>query len=276
VYKFSATQWIFGKEPLEDVLERLKRYGYDGVELTGIEEDVDPAETLRLLDEYGLECTSICGTYPRDRDLASPNEAKRRRAVEYVKRNVDFAAATGAALVIVVPTPIGKSGPESTREEEWALAVDSLKKAGAYAAARGVVLAVEALNRFETYLVNTLEAAKSLVEQVDMPSVRLMADVFHMNIEERSLTEALRSVAPHLAHVHIADNTREAAGLGTIDFRAVMATLRDIGYRGAIAMEFMPRVANPYLSAEQGADAERFDEAVETSIRHVKAALDDA
>lgn len=270
MYKFSATQWIFGKEPIETSFERLKRYGYDGVELAGEPGLLDAEEIKRLLKKYELACTSICGIYTKERDLASANPEVRRRAVQYVKDNVDLAVRTGASVVIVVPTPVGKSGPDTTAHEEWALAVESLKEAGTYAEKKGVLLAIEALNRFETYLVNTLENAKKLAEQVNVASVRVMADLFHMNIEERNNSDAIRNAASYIVHVHIADNTREAAGYGQTDFREVMATLSEVGYEGAITMEFMPRVSNPYLSAQQNASGTLYDDYTEQSIRHMK------
>ena len=89
-----------------------------------------------------------------------------------------------------------------------------------------------------------------------------MADLFHMNIEERNHTEALRMIAPYLIHVHIADNTREAAGLGQTDFGPIMKTLAEIGYEGSITMEFLPPVSNPYLAASSDGAAEIFDASV--------------
>ncbi|MCY9666744.1 sugar phosphate isomerase/epimerase [Paenibacillus alginolyticus] len=272
MYKYSVTQWIYGQEELETSLKRLQKYGYDGVELAGEPELLDIEEIQSLLSEYKLECTSICGIYTAERDLTSANSDIRRRAVQYVKDCVDMAVQLGARVVIVVPTPVGKSGPETSIQEEWRLAVESLKEAGAYAESKHVVLAIEALNRFETYLVNTLTTAKKLVEEVDCPSVRIMADLFHMNIEERSHISALTDISPYLAHVHIADNTREAAGLGQTNFEHVMRTLLELQYTGAITMEFMPSVSNPYLVAAQNNESGEalLDHYTEQSIDHIK------
>jgi D-psicose/D-tagatose/L-ribulose 3-epimerase len=272
MYKYSVTQWIYGQEELITSLQRLQKYGYDGVELAGEPKLIDIAETQSLLSKYKLECTSICGIYTAERDLTSANSDIRRRAVQYVKDCVDMAAQLGARVVIVVPTPVGKSGPETSRQQEWTLAVESLKEAGAYAVSKHIVLAIEALNRFETYLVNTLAMAKKMVEEVDCPSVRIMADLFHMNIEERSHISALTDIAPYLAHVHIADNTREAAGLGQTKFEQVMRTLLELQYTGAITMEFMPSVSNPYLvAAQHNASGEALlDHYTEQSINHIK------
>jgi D-psicose/D-tagatose/L-ribulose 3-epimerase len=269
---YSVTQWIYGNEPLEKSLERLRRYGYDGVELAGEPHQVNLDEVRRLLADYSLRCGSICGIYTPERDLSSANPEVRANAVKYVKDCVDMAVSLGATLVIVVPSHVGKNGPTSTIEEEWGHAVASLIEAGQYALTRKVQLAVESLNRFETYLVNRLGDALNLVKQVNVGSVKLMADLFHMGIEERNHSAALRAIAPYLIHVHIADNTREAAGLGMTDFKDVLRTLLDIGYNGFITMEFMPSVANPYLTALQdstGAES-HYDHYTEQSINHIK------
>jgi D-psicose/D-tagatose/L-ribulose 3-epimerase len=275
MYKYSATQWIFGKEELSVSFERLKRYGYDGVELAGEPETLNFAEIRSLMNETGLVITSICGIYTAERDLSSSNPQTRRNAVNYVKGCVDMAAEFGAGVVIVVPTPVGKGAPDTTLEEEWTNVVDSLREAGEYAQIRNISLAIEALNRFETYMVNKLSAAKRLAEQVNVKSVGIMADLFHMNIEERSHRESLHLIAPHLVHVHIADNTREAAGLGMTNFKEVMRTLKEIGYQGTITMEFLPSVSNPYAAAQREEDSSNvYDYYTEQSIRHMKEVVD--
>ncbi len=270
MFKYSATQWIFGNEGIENSLIRLKKFGYDGVELSGEPSLIDVDEVNGLLKKYALCCTSICGIYTKERDLSSSNPEIRRHAVQYVKDCVDLAVAVGAATVIVVPSCIGKNGPETTSSEEWNYAVASLKEAGEYALSKNIQLAVEALNRFETYLVNKMETAVRLVEEVNIESVKIMADLFHMNIEERSFERALRSISPYLVHVHIADNTREAAGLGRIDFEPIMRTLIEMNYQGAITMEFLPPVANPYAAAEQSGSSDLFDQYAEMSITTIK------
>lgn len=270
MFSYSATQWIFGKEELEASFERLRKFGYDGIELAGEPGSTDLGKVRRLMNESGLACTSICGIYSADRDLSHHDPATRTAAVQYVKDCVDMAAVLGAKIVIVVPTSVGRTSPLTSSGQEWKLAVDSLRHAGAYAASKDVYLAIEALNRFETYLVNRLESAKQLAEQVNHPHVGIMADLFHMNIEERDHVQALRQIASRLVHVHIADNTREAAGLGQTDFTEVIRALIEIGYRGALTMEFLPPVSNPYLAAASIGSNAVFDDYARQSIGHLK------
>lgn len=272
MFRYSATQWIYGDEPLEASFKRLHRFGYDGIELAGEPDQLDRDEIKRLMERYGIGCTSICGIYKPERDLSSSDPAVRARAVNYVKACADLAADVGAAVVIVVPSPVGKSAPGTTVQEEWKNAVSSIREAGEYAASRGIRLAIEALNRFETYLVNKLDTARKLVEEAGVSSVGIMADLFHMNIEERNPCQAIRDIAPHLVHVHIADNTREAAGLGITDFESVLRTLIEVGYQGPLTMEFLPPVSNPYAAATmQAEDRTIFDDFTRQSIEHLKA-----
>ncbi|TMV49514.1 sugar phosphate isomerase/epimerase [Paenibacillus mesophilus] len=270
MFTYSATQWIFGNEPMETSLQRLRRFGYDGVELAGEPAKLDFNKLQEQMKRHGLICTSICGIYTAERDLSHPDPEVRRGAIQYVKDCVDMAQRLGASVVIVVPTPVGKNGPITARQDEWANVVRSLQEAGEYAHTKKIRLAIEALNRFETYLVNTLAAAKQLAEAVNVASVGVMADLFHMNIEERNHSEALRDIAPYLAHVHIADNTREAAGLGQTDFTEVFRTLIELGYRGNVTMEFLPRVSNPYKAAEQNGSGAIYDNYAKQSIEHIR------
>lgn len=270
MYTYSATQWIFGTEEIETSLKRLKTYGYDGVELAGEPYAMNLDAIRELLRRYELTCTSICGIYTSERDLSSPDPLIRTKAVQYVKDCLDMARSLGAKLVIVVPTAVGKTSPQASASEEWAHAVASFKEAGEYAAGTGVKIALEALNRFETYMVNNMETALRFVEEVNVESVNIMADLFHMNIEERNHATAIKRIARRLVHVHIADNTREAAGLGQTDFKSVMAALREIGYQGSITMEFLPPVANPYLAASAEGAADILDSYTERSILEIK------
>ena len=270
MFNYSATQWIFGNESLEDSLKRLKKYGYQGVELAGEPYSIDVEETKELLKKYELECSTICGIYTPERDLSSSNDEIRKNAVEYVKNSVDLAKTLNASTVIVVPTRVGKLGPETTLEEEWNNAILSVKEAGLYAKEQGITLAIEALNRYETYLVNNLTLALRFVEEVNVEGVGIMADLFHMSIEERSMTESIKKISRYLAHVHIADNTREAAGLGQTDFRPVISLLKELGYKGYITMEFLPAVSNPYVASGLRGESTIFDDFTKQSIEHMK------
>ncbi|MBS4194877.1 sugar phosphate isomerase/epimerase family protein [Lederbergia citri] len=268
MFKYSLTQWIFGNESLEENLIRLKKYEYDGVELAGEPELIDIPKARELMDKYGMECSSICGIYNEERDLSSQNIEIRNNAIDYVKKCIDMAQALDASIVIVVPTYVGKINSEN--EGEWDYAIASVREVGEYAKQQNIILAIEAINRYETYLVTNLHTAKKFVEEVKLENVKMMADFFHMNIEEQDMIKALTSISDHLVHVHIADNTREAAGLGQTDFQPIMSFLKNMNYSGYVSMEFLPSVPNPYLVSEQRTESSVYDHYTKQSIDHIK------
>lgn len=270
MYKYSVTQWIFGNEPLTTSLERLKKHGYDGVELAGEPTNIDVKAAKNLINDYGLVTSSICGIFPEDRNLSSDSADVRQNAVDYVKANIDLCAELGTDVLIVVPSSVGKLAPDSSYEHAWNYALESVNRAAEYAAKNKVYLAIEALNRYETFLVNNLTLGKKFVELINQPSVGLMADLFHMNIEERNSAESIVMIKDHLKHVHFADNTREGVGVGNTDFKQILKTLSDIGYEKFIAMEFLPRVSNPYVQSSATGQNDLYDEFTKISIEKSK------
>ncbi|NOZ73154.1 MAG: sugar phosphate isomerase/epimerase, partial [Chloroflexi bacterium] len=126
---------------------------------------------------------------------------------------------------------------EAERARDTDLLVANLQKLAAYAADHGVILCIEPLNRFETSFINLAEQAITVVDQVDHPACQIMLDTFHMNIEEKSLGNAIRAAGPRLKHVHACGNDRGAPGSGNIDWNDVAQALRDIDYDGPVVIE---------------------------------------
>lgn len=281
--KYAISNWIYGEEPIEVTFARLRRFGYDGVELTG-EPDRYEAKVVRgMAEDFGLRITSIAGMYPwptDSRDLANPDPAVRRRAVQYLRRCADFALEVGAPLVIVVPAAVSRVAPLGLAEDaqawpaavqrEWSYAIEAVREAGEYAGRQGVMLAVEPINRYETFLVTTAAAGLRFVNEVELDSVKIHLDTFHMNIEEPDPAEAVRHVGPLLINFHVADSNREAVGQGHTNFRAILQALKDIGYGGALVLEPLPPVPNPYVAARLRTQAEVHDRYAELSIRRLR------
>jgi len=260
--KYSISNWIYGDEPLRETFKRLKRYGYDGVELMGEPRLYRVAEIHGLCREFGLHVLSIAGIYPwptEERDLANPDPRVRERAVNYLGECVDLASGVGAPLIIVVPSAVAKTSPVgqfeseeewvAAAEREWNYAVESVKTAAAYAEQEGILLAVEPINRYETFLVNTVDQGLRFVSEVGSSAVKLHLDTFHMNIEEKDPAEAIRKAGELLVNLHIADSNRQAVGYGHTDFEAIMKALKEIDYQGALALEPLPPVPDPYIAA---------------------------
>ena len=260
--KYSISNWIYGDEPLRTTFERLRKYRYDGVELMGEPEMYVSDEVNALCQEFGLQVLSIAGMYPwptDSRDLSNSDPAVRKRAVQYLRDCVNFAVAIGAPLIIVVPTSVGKASPlpqfetedawVGAAEKAWQDAVAAVREAAQYAEKQGILLAIEPINRYETFLVNNVEQGIQFVQEVDSSAVGLHLDTFHMNIEEPSPAEAVRKADDLLINVHIADSNRQAVGHGHFDFLALMQALKDIGYERTLALEPLPPVPDPYIAA---------------------------
>ncbi|MFB6272681.1 MAG: sugar phosphate isomerase/epimerase family protein [Salinibacter sp.] len=282
--KYAISNWIYGGESLEQTFQRLQRYSYDGVELKGEPKEYDPARVRRLCDDYDLEVLSIAGIYPWERsgrDLSNPDEERRQQAIDYVRRCCDFAAELGAPVLIVVPSAVGKTVPvinphdepawEKAVQEEWANAQSSLSAIAPHAEETGVTLAVEPINRYETFLVNSAAQARELTNAIDSDAVGVHLDSFHMNIEEADPPQAVRDTADSLANVHVADSNREAVGRGHFDFRSFIHALLEINYAGSIAMEPLPPVPDPYMATQFDKFAELRDQYAQECIERLTA-----
>lgn len=269
-WPISVTQWIFGLEPLEETARRLAGLGYDGIELSGEPDTVTATAARRIVEPLGLQVTSICGIYTPERDLSHADASVRRAGVDYVRRCAELGAELGAGVVIVVPTAVGRTQPVADERSEWEWAVESIAMAAETIPPEGPRLVLEALNRYETYLVNSLARADDLRQAVASSRVVLMADLFHMNIEEDDVVESVRAHAGHIGHVHLADSNRREPGRGHTDFAGVLSALETGGYRGSLTMEFLPPTANPYLAASLDVPPNVKRDLAEGGLAHIR------
>lgn len=221
------------------IIERLKAAGYDGVEVPMFEGTPDDYAALgRRLAGIGLEATGL-GVMPGGgKNAISPDAAERRAALDHIKWIADCTAALGGKLAVgPFHQPLGEFSGRGPTADEKAWAIETHKQAAQYAGKLGVGLAVEPLNRFECYFLNTAAQASELVRAVDEPNYGYLYDTFHFNIEERSITDVISSTALEIAHVHISENNRGTPGAGHIDFQAVFDALRRSGYDGWLTVE---------------------------------------
>lgn len=222
----------------EPLLARIKQWGFDGVELfLSTDEPTDIPAIARILDQLELERTT-CSVLPREANPVSSDPAVRARGTEFLKRYVERTAELGGKL-ICGPLCAGLGVMTGTRRtrDEWKWAVESLQVAADRARSLGVTIAVEPLNRFETYFLNTQADAAQLVLDVGAPNVKVHFDTFHANIEELNSAESVRALGPHLGHVHISENDRGVPGTGHTDWRGVLLALKEIKYNGWLTIE---------------------------------------
>ena len=282
--KYAINNWVYNDEPLQDTFARLAKYGYDGVELKGELGNYTVEEVNRLRNEYGLEVPSVLGwnIYPiPGRDLASPDETERSAALKYGQDCLDFAAQVGARVFVVIPapanrlTPVGNPQGEQAwmeaAQREWDLAVDSIRQTARYAARFGIELAVEPINRYETYLVTTVEDVLRFNAEVDEPNVKINLDCFHMNIDEADPAAAIRKAGTDLIHMHAADSNRLAPGRGHTDFGAILAALREVDFGGTFVLEPVPPYPSPGIAISMAEFTPLRDAYAQESIRYLKA-----
>jgi D-psicose/D-tagatose/L-ribulose 3-epimerase len=227
-------------EPLATTIERLARCGYDGIEITSEPGAIDVGETRALLERHGIVCSGMLAFLAGARDLFGEDPYVRGAAVAYLRDTISLTAELGGTYVSVPPT-VGKVVPLAAPAEEWGWYVEGLQACLDHATEHGVRLALEPLNRFESYLINRADQAYALAEAAG-EACGVCLDIFHMNIEEADPLGAIRASADRLWHFHVADNNRLAPGDGSIDWGALLGTLADVGYDDWIAVEFMPAV----------------------------------
>jgi D-psicose/D-tagatose/L-ribulose 3-epimerase len=224
---------------------RMKQLGYDFVELLVPEPgELDLAATRDALAEAGLGVV-LAARVNLDRNLSSGEEVRHRAGVEYLRYAADCAAALGATIVggPLTGNPLVFAGrpPAPVAEDERlarrARCVAGLREAGDHAAAAGVTLAVEPLNRFESDVLCTTQQAIELLDAVDHPAVQLMLDTFHMHMEEASIPEAIRLAGGRVVHFQANENHRGFPGTGATDWVAVGRALHEIGYAGPVSLE---------------------------------------
>jgi sugar phosphate isomerase/epimerase len=275
--QFSVNNWIFGAVPLEQVLERVAVIGFDGFELVGEPSFYKAADVRRMAGDCGLKIFSICGMHPGPapgdlRLLSHPDPRERQAGVDYVKACVDLAAGVGARSVLVVPSLVGQPATLVSRAADLEAAVEPLQRASEYAQAQGILLTIEPINRYEVGLVFSVADAIALAQRVDNPACRIMGDTFHMQIEEGDgIPNAIRRAGHYwFQHLHAADNTREAPGMGAMPWREILRALHDIEFEGVVSMEPLPKGASPYDARAGTIPAEKLDAELRTGLVHLR------
>jgi sugar phosphate isomerase/epimerase len=236
----STHNWMRA-EPLGTTLARIKKYGYESIEISGEPAQYNIKDTRKLLKEHGIRCWGAVTLTLGERNLAARNEGQRARSVQYVKDVITMVSELDGEIITLVPATVGKVVPDGTEAEEWKWVVDATKECFAHGKKKGVKIAVEPLNRFETYFFNRAAQALALADAVS-PECGVCLDAFHLNIEEEDMYDAIRLAGKRLFDFHVADNNRFAAGLGQLDWKKIVGTLKEIGYDGALTNEFVAPV----------------------------------
>ncbi len=216
--------------------------GFDAVEIFPPDAAaLTRAKVAQVLGDHGLKCAAVgtgAGWVKHKLRLTDPDITVRQRATDFVREIIDAAGALSAPAII--GSMQGRWGEGVTREQALAWLGEGLTALAEPAARHNVPLLYEPLNRYETNLFNRQAEAAGYLHSLGLPSIKLLCDLFHMNLEEASLAGALQAAGPRVGHVHFADSNRQAIGLGHTDLSPIMAALREIKYTGYLSAEVLP------------------------------------
>ena len=241
---FGVNTWVWTSplttKELENLAPKVAGMGFDWIEipLEGLD-DLEPGRGRAIVRDFGLG-VSTCAAMGPDRDLVHPDPAIQQNGMAYIRGCIDITGRLGATnLVGPIYSAVGRTwqATPDERARDIDLLVKNLRTLAKYAGDHGVVICIEPLNRFETSLINLAAQAIEVVDRVDHPSCRIMLDTFHMNVEEKSLGNAIRAAGPRLHHVHACENDRGAPGSGNVTWQDVKQGLADIGYDGPVVIE---------------------------------------
>lgn len=227
----------------ERLLADIRETGFDGVEIPVFEGTPDDYAALgRRLDGLGLGRTAVSAIGDPALDLISPDAAVQQAGVDRMRWVLDCSAALGADRVSgPLHSVLGQFSGQGPTADELARAVESQQRIGEHAATVGVTVGLEALNRFECYLVNTMDDLAALVRRIGHPNIRAMYDTFHANIEEADPIDALTRNRAEVVHIHLSENDRGVPGRGNIPWAETFAAIREIGYDDWLTIESFGR-----------------------------------
>ena len=227
----------------EALLQDIKATGFDGVEIpvfVGVPDDY--RKLGEMLDRIGLERTAVSAMGDPAMNLISPDAATRKAGIDYMKWAIDCSAALGAdRLSGPLHSTLGAfsgSGPTAAEKKR---SVASQRAIGDHAGKKGVIIGLEALNRFECYLVNTMADLSEHIDAIDRPHIKAMYDTFHANIEEADPIGAYTRNRRNVVHIHISENDRGVPGRGNIPWKETFSAIRKSGYDNWLTIESFGR-----------------------------------
>jgi D-psicose/D-tagatose/L-ribulose 3-epimerase len=270
----SWSNWGFGLESLADSAARLEREGVRFIELHGNHYGPDlgykAKETLQILEDHNLQVSGICGMFSSDNDLSSARPHQRQRAIDYLKREIDFAGSVNADYLLVVPGAVGRPVPYDDFEFERSVA--TLRLVADLFIQHSIKAAVEPIRSAEVSFVHTIRDAKRYIDAVNHPGVRsINGDVYHMQVEEAHIGEALLEAGDMLVNLHMADSHRGALGEGSLDLDTIIMSLYLIGFNTegkCVTPEPLGPGGDPYPAMNSMPDGRALDALVHTTVTY--------
>lgn len=246
--KFGANTFIwtspFRTEEI-GLLGKVRDMGFDLIEIPP--EDVSLIDLKKVRSELkatGLACSILCA-YGATRDIGDKDPSVQKAGIEFIENCIRVAAELGSPLVCG-PLYAGVGNlrlySDEERKQQWERSAMNLRRIADFAKSHGVTLGIEPINRFETDLINTVDCAIRMVQDVNHPQLKIQLDTFHMNIEEKNVGQAIRKAGKYLVHMHACENDRGIPGTGHVPWTEVKESLEGIGYKGYLVIEsFTPK-----------------------------------
>jgi D-psicose/D-tagatose/L-ribulose 3-epimerase len=235
----SAFAWTTEFTPAHlHLLDFARSIGFDCFEIPLFDPSKLAAKELRRgFEASGIECT-VCAILPVGINPISKDAATRQHSIDHLKRSIETAAAIGAHRIGgPLYAPIGYLPPHRPTADEWKWAIEAFQQITSTLDAHQMTLAIEPVNRSESFFLRTVADSIKLCEVINHPRIGILVDTFHANIEEKNVTEALKTAGSWLRHLHLSENDRSLIGSGHIDFPGVLKTLREIHYDGYLMIE---------------------------------------
>jgi sugar phosphate isomerase/epimerase len=226
-------------DDLETACRQAAELGFDAIEIFAPGPDTVSKEVLdHLLSKYRLKLAAVgtgAGWVKHKLTLTNPDETVRKQAADFIRSMIDFGGRHQAPAII--GSMQGRWGDGVVKEQAFSWLREALNQLGEYARGYNVPLIYEPLNRYETNLINTVVAGVEFMKSLKTDNVRLLADLFHMNIEETDIAAALKAGGHWIGHIHFVDSNRRPAGCGHIDFTPIVGALNEINYSGYLSAE---------------------------------------
>ena len=242
--KLGVSTWLwtspFNTEQAPDLFKKIASLGYDVVEIA-VEDPklIDAKKIYKELERNNLSAI-ICGAFGSTRDLTSDDPALQKNSLEYIEECLQIAKDLGATFFAgPMYSAVGKARmvSDEQRSIEWTRAVENLKLVSEMAASKGLEIALEPLNRFESDLINNVDDLLLMLEQINHPAAKICLDMFHMNIEEPDPALAIRKAGDKLLHVQVSENYRGTPGTGNASWTDYYRALESINYTGVVSIE---------------------------------------
>jgi len=227
-------------EAVKELAPKVKAMGFDILEIACENPDLLDIQTIKSeLEANGLSPV-ICGVFGHDRNICSFDPKVRQNARQYIIWMINAAAYIGSPVVCgPMYSAVGKEHLEDSesREREWILAVTEIRDLADYAAGKGIKLALEPLNRFETDMINTVSQGLAFIKDIDRDNVGFHLDTFHMHLEEKNSPQAIRLAGDKIFHFHACENDRGVPGTGQVHWQEIAHALKSTNYQGPVVIE---------------------------------------